>query len=153
VLEAIVRPAAGRPPREWDREADLLAAAAELAALRPSLYKAEVPWHGRGTATELVERCRRLDAVLPCPWVVLSQGVDPDDFPAAVAAACRAGASGILAGRAIWTSALDADDPAAALRTDAVPRLARLAHIVDTLGRPWWEKGTPPAHGHGVGAI
>jgi sulfofructosephosphate aldolase len=148
VLEAVVRPAADRTA-DWDREADLLDAAAALGGLGPSLYKAEVPCYGRSAPAELVERCRRLDAVLPCPWVVLSQGVDPADFPAAVAAACRGGASGILAGRAVWTSALDADDPAAALRTVAAPRLARLAEVVDTLGRPWWGKGPRPSSGDG----
>jgi sulfofructosephosphate aldolase len=79
--------------------------------------------------------------VLPVPWVVLSQGVDPADFPGAVEASCKGGASGTLAGRAVWTPAVPDDDPTAALRTYSVPRLHELAAIVDADGRPWREKG------------
>jgi sulfofructosephosphate aldolase len=63
--------------------------------------------------------------------------VEPDDFPAAVEAACRAGASGILAGRALWRGVLGADDPSFLLRVHSAPRLQRLGEIVDRHGRPW----------------
>jgi sulfofructosephosphate aldolase len=135
VLEGVVRPAEGG--RNFDREAAIVEAARELASVGPSLYKVEVPLYGRGDPGELEQRCRQLDAVLDCPWVVLSAGVDPDAFPAAVGGACRAGASGILAGRALWTSALDADDPTPLLRQRSVPRLQELGSIVDRWGRPW----------------
>jgi hypothetical protein len=74
--------------------------------------------------------------------------VDPDDFPTAVAAACRGGASGMLAGRALWTSVLGADDPTALLRERSVPRLRELAEIVDRFGRPWREAAK---HSHVAG--
>lgn len=118
-------------------DARIAEAARELGAIGPSLYKCEVPTAGRGEPAEITERCREIDAVLPCPWVVLSQGVDPDDFPRAVEAACRGGASGMLAGRAVWTPALAHDDPTAALRQYSVPRLELLARIVDAHGRAW----------------
>jgi sulfofructosephosphate aldolase len=121
----------------FDREAAIVEAARELAALGPSLYKVEVPLQGRGDPKELERRCREIDAVVERPWVVLSSGVDPDDFPAAVEAACRAGASGILAGRALWRGVLGADDPALLLRLHSAPRLQRLGEIVDRHGRPW----------------
>ncbi|MGP3964042.1 hypothetical protein ACTWPT_49560 [Nonomuraea sp. 3N208] len=125
----------------FDGPAMIREAAAELAGLRPSLYKAQVPLGGAAPEERLVEECARLDEVIPVPWVVLSQGVDRDDFPAAVRAACRAGASGMLAGRAIWSDLVGIDvsshDLAAALRARAVPRLQRLAEIVDEHARPW----------------
>jgi sulfofructosephosphate aldolase len=65
------------------------------------------------------------------PWVVLSQGVQRDEFPAAVEAACRGGVRGFLAGRALWTNTLEADDPTELLRTQSVPRLQELLAIVD----------------------
>lgn len=133
VLEGVVR--------HEDRDAAIVEAARELSSVGPSLYKCEVPLHGRGDAEEITRRCREIDAVLDCPWVVLSQGVDPADFPSAVAAACRGGASGMLAGRAVWTATLTADDPTELLRTHSVPRLQELAAIVDAHGRPWREKG------------
>jgi sulfofructosephosphate aldolase len=116
-------------------------AAEELGALRPSLYKCQVPNGGRGDAAEITRRCREIDAVLPVPWVVLSQGVDPADFPRAVEASCKGGASGTLAGRAVWTPAVGADDPADILRAYSVPRLRELGEIVDAHGRPWRERG------------
>jgi sulfofructosephosphate aldolase len=130
VLEGIVR-------TDADREAAIVEAAAELSSAAPSLYKVEVPFRGRGGDVEAA--CREIDAVVPMPWVVLSNGVELDDFPAAVEAACRAGASGFLAGRAIWSDLVDEADPAPALREVALPRLQRLAAIVDAHARPWRE--------------
>jgi sulfofructosephosphate aldolase len=118
-------------------DARIADAARELGAVEPSLYKCEVPTQGRGAPEEITRRCREIDAVLPCPWVVLSQGVDPADFPRAVEAACKAGASGMLAGRAVWTPALADDDPTPSLRSYSIPRLEQLAQIVDEHGRPW----------------
>jgi sulfofructosephosphate aldolase len=132
VLEGVVRAP--------DGDAAIVDAARELASVAPSLYKCEVPTHGRGSADEIEQRCREIDAVVGCPWVVLSQGVDPGDFPAAVEAACRGGASGMLAGRAVWTATLAADDPTELLRAHSVPRLQELAEIVDRHGRSWRTK-------------
>ena len=132
VLEPVVR--AER------REEAIVEAARELGGVGCDLYKCEVPTHGAGEPDEITEWSRRIDEALPCPWVVLSQGVDPDRYPAAVAAACRGGASGMLAGRAVWTATLDADDPTEPLRAHSVPRLQELARIVDDHGRPWRQK-------------
>jgi sulfofructosephosphate aldolase len=136
VLEGVVRV-------DGDREAAVVEAARELSSVGPSLYKVEVPLHGRGDPAELARRCTEIDAAVECPWVVLSSGVDPADFPHAVEVACRAGASGILAGRAVWSGAVAAADPASALREEAVPRLRRLGEIVDRHGRPWRERYRP----------
>jgi sulfofructosephosphate aldolase len=134
VLEPVVRTAPA------DREAAIVEAARELAAVGPSLYKCEVPLHGRGDPEEITRRCLEIDAAVGCPWVVLSQGVDPADFPAAVEAACKGGASGMLAGRAVWTATLGAADPTELLREHSVPRLQELGAIVDAHGRPWRDK-------------
>jgi sulfofructosephosphate aldolase len=115
VLEPVVRD---------DRQ--IAEAASELGATRPSLYKCQAPRQG-----DVVARCREITDVLPVPWVVLSQGVPQDEFPLAVEHACEGGASGFLAGRALWTNALDADDPTKQLRTQSVSRLAELIEIVD----------------------
>jgi sulfofructosephosphate aldolase len=135
VLEPVVR------VPDDQREDAIVEAARELGAVRPSLYKCQVPLGGRGDQAEIEAWCREIDAALPVPWVVLSQGVDPDDFPRAVEAACSGGASGLLAGRALWTAALEAGDPSELLRGRSVPRLQQLAAIVDAHGRPWREKG------------
>ncbi|MBB6551401.1 hypothetical protein [Nonomuraea rubra] len=135
VLEGVAKPAAGATT--FDGPAAIREAARELAGLRPSLYKAQVPLGGAVPEERLAEECARLDETIPVPWVVLSQGVERDDFPAAVRAACRAGASGMLAGRAVWSDVVGSEDVAAELRSRSVPRLQGLAAIVDEHARPW----------------
>ena len=113
-------------------------AARELAPLGPSLYKAQVPRRGDGTPDELRRACETLGTAIARPWVVLSQGVEPDDFPAAVRAAGRAGASGFLAGRALWSDVVGRPDVERGLAECAVPRLERLVELVDRECTPWW---------------
>jgi sulfofructosephosphate aldolase len=115
VLEPVVR-----------RDDQIVSAARELGSTRPSLYKCQAPRSG-----DIVARCREITATLPVPWVVLSQGVPYDEFPQAVDDACRGGASGFLAGRALWTNALPDTDPTEALRTRSARRLEELIGIVD----------------------
>jgi sulfofructosephosphate aldolase len=139
-LLALVEPVV-RPPKagdaSWDRDAAILSACSELGGLGMDVYKAEVPMHGKGDPAEIERRCRRMTDVLPCPWVVLSQGVTVDDFPTAVEAACRGGASGFLAGRAVWSDTLSASNPRSAIEAVSVPRLQRLRETVERLARPW----------------
>lgn len=132
VLEGVAVPSGGR-----DLDYAIRDAARELGGLRPDLYKAQVPSRGVGPQDELDRACERLARVLDVPWVVLSNGVALADFPRGVRAACRAGASGMLAGRALWSDALAAPDPRTHLREHCLPRLRALATTVRTTGRPW----------------
>ena len=77
------------------------------------------------------QECALLNDIIQGPWVVLSSGVAPDDFPQAVEWACREGASGFLAGRAVWRNVIGAPDVARALTDDAAARLRRLCDVVD----------------------
>ncbi|MDR0594380.1 MAG: hypothetical protein LBG60_14245, partial [Bifidobacteriaceae bacterium] len=141
VLEPVVRPtpeeiAAG----DWNQERAVREAARELSALGPSLTKVQVPLGGRASAAEIAAEAEKLDAVIATPWVVLSQGVPAELYPDAVAAACRAGASGFLAGRALWSDVVGAPDWPAALKDRPRARLDRLVQIVDAQARPWWQR-------------
>lgn len=75
------------------------------------------------------------------PWVMLSAGGSQASFEHAITYACRAGASGFLAGRAVWWEALAAYPDAArvrqALQQTALPYLQRLHDIVAREGQPW----------------
>jgi sulfofructosephosphate aldolase len=126
VVEGVVR---------RDDDELLLEAARELTATQPDVYKAEVPGFGKASLEDMVRRCEGLTNAINVPWVVLSAGVEVEDFPRAVEAACRGGASGFLAGRAIWSDAVGAPDVRAALRERALPRLERLGEIVDRYAR------------------
>lgn len=84
------------------------------------------------------------------PWVVLSAGAGKAAFAQVLTYACRAGASGFLAGRAIWWQAFqrfpDLAAMAAELDRDAVPYLERLSALTDRLARPWHAH---PVYGEG----
>jgi sulfofructosephosphate aldolase len=138
VLEPVVR----ATPEEtaagtWDTEAAIAEAARELSPLGPSLYKVQVPLGGRAEPAELERACATLGESITGPWVVLSQGVDRDDFAGAVRAACRGGASGFLAGRALWSDVVGRPDVPSALAEVSVPRQERLVELVDAEARPW----------------
>lgn len=144
VLEPVVRATPAELDRgAWDLNAAIAEAARELSPLGPSLYKAQVPSAGAGDPAALLDACRALDDAVTGPWVVLSQGVRQDRFPAAVEAACRAGASGFLAGRALWSDVVGG--PLTELAARSAPRLRRLTEIVDEHATPWWKSSRGPA--------
>jgi sulfofructosephosphate aldolase len=129
IIEPVVRP----PRRGWnfDREAAIVAAAAELGGTGTDLYKAEMPFGGKAPEQDLLNAAKRLNDQMRMPWVILSSGVPGDIFGRAVRIAMAAGASGFLAGRAVWASVIGADDARTMLRDVSVPRLQRLGEIVD----------------------
>lgn len=92
------------------------------------------------TLAEADAALQELDAASPVPWVVLSAGVGPRAFEFVVDRAVDAGASGFLAGRALWLAALDDWPDRAAvsshLRDRSVPLLRRLGARVDE-ALPW----------------
>jgi tagatose 1,6-diphosphate aldolase len=84
--------------------------------------------------------CRELSAACGrVPWVLLSAGVDFETFARQVRIACQAGASGYLAGRAIWQEAVQLTDRAQQifLAETVVPRLQTLTEITRVHARPW----------------
>jgi sulfofructosephosphate aldolase len=135
IVEAIVQPPLA-PRGTFDRELAIVDAARRLAAATPDLYKCQVPFGGRAKNDAMTQVFEQISNVVSCPWVVLSQGVDIDDYPRAVELACRAGASGFLAGRGIWADTVGRGDYRAQLEAVSAPRLRRLAELVDTVARP-----------------
>ena len=139
IVEGIVRPDAGVRLLPAEHADLVLEAAVELTALGPALYKAEVPTLGLVDDEAITDASRRMSETLRCPWVVLSNGVRPDRFDSAALAACRGGASGFLAGRAIWIESIAEPDPREHMARVGAPRLAALAEAVDQAARPWTE--------------
>jgi sulfofructosephosphate aldolase len=140
VLEPVVRATpAELDARTWDMDEAIVEAARELSPLGPSLYKAQVPMAGMGDSEAQRRASERLGAAIGAPWVVLSQGVERDGFAAAVRAACRGGASGFLAGRALWSDVVGSPDVPQRLQELSRPRLEQLIEVVDRTARPWSE--------------
>lgn len=92
-----------------------------------------------------------IDAALDRPWVMLSAGAGPEPFRRVLAFATRAGASGYLAGRALWWQAFQSyPDMAAfraALRGSVRDYVAALGRELAAHGTPWWRR---PAFGDGI---
>jgi sulfofructosephosphate aldolase len=137
LVEGIVRP--DEPDGVWshpsERHDAILNCAAELIEFDPDIYKAEVPGYIEGDVGGVSAQSAELTSIVGRDWVVLSNGVKRDEFAAAVSEALRGGASGFLAGRAIWADAVAERDIAAALRDRSIDRLKRLREIVDSTGR------------------
>jgi tagatose-1,6-bisphosphate aldolase len=115
--------------------------ARRLTPLGITVLKAEFPLDIRAEPDENVwlEACQELSAASQVPWVLLSAGVSFADFERQTAAACRGGASGVMAGRAVWKEAVGMDESALQhfLATTATGRMASLAAICAGSGRPW----------------
>ncbi|WP_205955715.1 aldolase [Pantoea stewartii] len=134
-LLSIIEPVV-RPPRRgdrFDREQAILAAAKELGNSGADLYKVEMPLYGKGSQADLLTAAQKLNDLIMMPWVILSSGIDEKLFPRAVRVAMQAGASGFLAGRAVWSSVIGLPDTDLMLRDISVPRLQRLGEIVDEM--------------------
>ncbi len=134
-LLSIIEPVV-RPPRRgaaFDREQAIIDAAKELGDSGADLYKVEMPLFGKGTQQELLAASQKLNENIAMPWVILSSGVDDKLFPRAVSVAMQAGASGFLAGRAVWSSVIGLPDTELMLRDISVPKLQRLGEIVDEM--------------------
>lgn len=75
------------------------------------------------------------------PWVMLSAGATKEQFRRVLHFAYRAGASGYLAGRAIWWDAFERFPDWDAMRTDlardGVPYVVSLNQLTDARAQPW----------------
>ncbi len=119
--------------------------AQHITDLAVDVLKIEFPadLHYKKDKKELVDLCHQLDKASKIPWVVLSAGADFEVFCQEVEIACRGGASGFLAGRAIWQEAMNVDDGeerAKLLATVGVDRLKRLNEIAAKYAVPWYKK-------------
>lgn len=133
-IASIVEPVCRRPLDDgvaWNHDDAIVAVAHELGDRGADLYKGEMPLLGSGDVEEMRQRCRAVTRAVASPWVILSSGVAEADFPGSVRIACEEGASGFLAGRAVWASCLGAPDVVACLRHAAARRLRTFAAAAD----------------------
>lgn len=86
------------------------------------------------------------------PWVMLSAGAGKPEFKAVLDHAFRAGASGFLAGRAIWLDAFraypDWDTILTELRGGSVDYMREISALADEKAAPWTEH---KVYGKGAG--
>jgi tagatose 1,6-diphosphate aldolase len=119
--------------------------ARQITALPIDVLKAEFPADIKFEQDEgkLLGLCRELNRASRLPWVLLSAGVDFESFRKQVKIACKAGASGFLAGRALWQEGAQIrsrDERMKFFQNTAAPRLKELAEIADIYGKPWYSR-------------
>ena len=125
--------------------------ARRLSRLKPDILKLEFPVdadHDHNDHSWQVA-CEAVSAACEVPWVLLSAGVVFETFERQTKIACRAGASGFLAGRAIWREAVTMTTPERArfLAETGVDRIRRLEDLVCNLARPWTDFYAPMTGG------
>lgn len=149
VVETVSYPIGGqkRPSPEFAAELPRLVTttAREVAPLPIDVLKAEFPADAAYEKDEgrMLDYCRQVTDASPVPWVVLSGGVDYPQFRRQVEIACKGGASGYLAGRAVWQEVVKVQGPADRRRflaTTAADRLKELADVAGQFGLPWRQK-------------
>ncbi len=117
--------------------------ARRLTPLGVDVLKAEFPMNSENTGdldeSGWLAACKEITEASLTPWILLSAAVDFDTFTRQVSVACRAGASGVAVGRAVWQEAitLGGDQRLDFLRNTARTRLSRLSSLCHTQARPY----------------
>ena len=113
----------------------------DLFKLESPLAAEDVPGVGAEGAEEAQHWFNAMNEVAGRPWVMLSAGAGMDDFRRILTQAYEAGASGYLAGRAIWQKAFqsfpDWDAIRGALRAEAIDYMRDLNALTDEKAMPW----------------
>jgi tagatose 1,6-diphosphate aldolase len=147
LVESVSYPVEGETPEAFSaRKPELvIEAARQLTELPFDVLKSEFPadiYHERDEA-KLAAYCKELNAASRHPWVLLSAGVNFELFKMEAEIAFSAGASGFLAGRALWQEATPISDRAARLdffNSTVQARLSQLTRLADSYGTPWYAK-------------
>lgn len=104
-----------------------------------------VPAKGIGEADRVITQklFNEMGALCGRPWVMLSAGASMAEFKTVMEHAYAAGASGYLAGRAIWADPFKAfpdwDAIRAGLRAKSLPYMAELNAMTDKAATPWFD--------------
>jgi tagatose 1,6-diphosphate aldolase len=116
----------------------VIASARRIAALGADVLKMEFPLL-HYSKPQGQDTCEALTNALDVPWVLLSAGVPFETFWEQVETACSAGASGYIAGRAVWGEAAqisNSDERQRWLEGTGRDRLKMLTSQVKS-GRAW----------------
>lgn len=127
------------PPEQ--RRAVVIETARRLVPFGVDVLKAEFPVDVNVEPDNDVWRdaCGELTDACDVPWVLLSAGVSYEVFLKQVRVACETGASGVMAGRAVWSEAVTLDRPVrnAFLQNVGYERMRRLQSLCEALARPF----------------
>jgi tagatose 1,6-diphosphate aldolase len=149
LVESVTYPTAeeiGEPEVFSKKKPDLVIEAAKrLTTLPIDVLKSEFPADINYERDErkLKTYCEKLSEASRLPWVLLSAGTDFKRFRGEVEIACRNGASGFMAGRALWQEAtriVPREDRMAFFKYRTAGRLRELVRAAEKWGSPWYTK-------------
>ena len=127
VVEFLTYAMPGESKAEYQAAVPALIAAGTRICLDLGAKVLKLPYPGTA------EGCAAVTAICGAvPWAVLSAGVDHDTFIGQVETAMRQGASGVIAGRALWKDCISLDRGVTRDRLTrlAVPRLRQIQDVV-----------------------
>ncbi|HXW08740.1 MAG TPA: tagatose 1,6-diphosphate aldolase [Vicinamibacterales bacterium] len=131
----------------WQRREAVIAAARHFSRRGVAIMKMEFPLDVKAERNEQVwaDALAELNDACAVPWALLSAGVPYEVFVRQARLACQAGASGIIAGRAVWADAvaLSGPDRERFLETEGRRRVDELREICRT-ATPWTRKVEMP---------
>ncbi len=124
-----------------ERRRVVIETARRLTPLGVDVLKAEFPLDVSAVTDEdeWYAACVELSQASAVPWVLLSAAVGIETYLRQVTVACRAGASGVAVGRAVWKEAAELKGQARIdfLNGEARRRMERTTALVNALARPW----------------
>lgn len=130
-------------PSKIERKAKTVIDSAKYLSRYCDVYKAEFPGTlGVETDSQLIDNLKKLSDACVKPWVLLSAGVDYDKYKKQVEMAMKAGASGVLGGRAFWKEFFTYPTPADRQKfaeNECVRRVKETDAIVKT-ATPWFAR-------------
>jgi tagatose 1,6-diphosphate aldolase len=130
-------------PSKIARKANTVIESARILSRYCDIYKSEFPGTlGVESDAQLQDNLKKLNDACVKPWVLLSAGVDYPQYKKQVEMAMKAGASGVLGGRAFWKEFFTFTTPAERQKfaeTECVSRVKEVDAIVKT-GSSWFSK-------------
>jgi tagatose 1,6-diphosphate aldolase len=159
LFELLVYPLAGDADQTTDyvemkgkKTADVLASVEQFARpeyaidvfkLESPVNTSSVPGVGNEGWEDAQQVFNEMGELAGRPWVMLSAGAGKEDFRHILSHAFAAGASGYLAGRAIWQDAFarfpDWEAITADLRNESVPYMQSINQLTDEKATAWFE--------------
>ena len=133
VVEFLTYELEGETKEEYKAKVPALVEAGTRISLDCGAKVLKLPYPGTAQA------CANVSAIAGnVPWAVLSAGVDHAPFLGQIETAMQNGASGVIAGRALWKDciSLDRDVTRERLTTMALPRLREIQALVGRYGAP-----------------
>ncbi|WP_345830635.1 tagatose-bisphosphate aldolase [Erwinia sp. HDF1-3R] len=127
VVEFLTYPLEGESEAEYKSRIPSLIYEGTKISLKCGAKVLKIPYPGSAQACAAITRLAG-----DVPWAVLSAGVDHSTFLGQVADAMSNGASGVIAGRALWKDciSLDSSETRNKLQTVAVPRLKEIQAVI-----------------------